>query len=184
MSKSPARRRRTARPLGVLLAGAVATAALVVLPEPAYAVSNSFQFSHNGDQHASFGGNGVVMINGTLTYQDHCVGLDNKPNGVDDFVWAASSVYVVAHDTVWMGSNLKDAGGGDPNVIVASGTSFSGETIAVTTPSGSLGDGAYDIVFDTCQDGVVDREDTIFSDAFTVDVPDGNVPPVDPSLAG
>ena len=182
MSKSPSRRRRTARPLGVLLAGTVAAAALVVLPEPAYAVSNSFQFSHNRDQHASFGANGVVMIDGTLTYQDHCVGLDNKPKGVDDFVWAASSIYVVAHDTVWMGSNLKDAGGGDPNVIVASGTSFSGETIAVTTPSGSLGDGAYDIVFDTCQDGIVDREDTIFSDAFTVDVPDGNVPPVDPSL--
>ena len=79
MSQSPSRRRRTARPLGVLLAGAVATAALVVLPEPAYAVSNSFQFSHNRDQHASFGANGVVMIDGTLAHQDHCVGLDNLP---------------------------------------------------------------------------------------------------------
>ncbi|HZG93253.1 MAG TPA: hypothetical protein VEZ46_00935 [Mycobacteriales bacterium] len=41
------------------------------------------------------------------------------------------------------------------------------------TPTGSLGEGEFDVVFDTCQDGVVDFEDEIFYEAITVEVPDG-----------
>lgn len=70
------------------------------------------------------------------------------------------------------GSALTDASG-TPNVIqsVASGGLIVDEIIAITAPGGTLGPGTYDVVEDTCQNGVFDGSDSILPNAFTVTIP-------------
>ncbi|MDD1709727.1 MAG: hypothetical protein LUQ37_02320, partial [Methanoregulaceae archaeon] len=155
----------------------VATTAGLLTAPSAFAGGNVMSFS-DGSDHKSFGANGVVTIDGSITFDDGC-----GTGGVDDFVYPATDVYIVQSGSAAPGATLTDAGGEGPNTIVGTGSgAFLGELIAVTTPSGSLGDGQYDVVFDTCQDGVVGPGDAVFADAITVDVPDGQVPPVDASL--
>ncbi len=159
-----------------------ATSAVVGLASPAQASSNSFQFSVGGSQHMSFSANGTIMIDGSLAFDNDCRDAKGVAKGIRDFVYPASDVYIVTAGSAGLGAKLTDAGGGRPNTIVAPGTMFLGEVIGFTYPSGKIGDGAFDIVFDTCQDGSVDPEDTVFHDAFTVDVPDGQIPPPSDSI--
>lgn len=173
---------RTSRVLGTTLATALAAGLLVASPTTAQASGNSLYFP-NGSDHASFGANGVVMIDGSITFDDDCLGWGGTRKGTDDFVYPATDVYIVEAGSASDGSGLTDAAGEGPNTIVGTGSgAFIGELIAVATPTGLLGEGEYDIVYDTCQDGVVDAEDEIFYDAITVDVPDGQLPPVDASI--
>ena len=174
--------RTTRRALSAVCATALAAGLGVVTAAPAHAAGNTLSIGPTGSDHASYAGNGVVVIDGSITFEDDCRGM-GSPNGSPDWIYPATDVYLVPTGSVALWSTLKDASGGEPNTIVGtSGGAFLGEIIAVTTPSGTLGDGEYDIVYDTCQDGVLDRADEIFSEAVLVDVPDGEVPPVDPSL--
>ncbi len=167
-------RRRLVPVLTVALAAGTAS---LVAPPSAFAGGNSMYFSDGSDHH-SYGGNGVVRIDGSITFDDACA-----PGGVDDFVYPATDVYIVQAGSAVDGASLSDAGGNEPNTIIGTGSgAFLDELIAVTTPSGSLGDGTYDVVFDTCQDGFFGAGDAVFRNAITVDVPDGAVPPVDASL--
>ncbi|HEX3003968.1 MAG TPA: hypothetical protein VHO27_07140, partial [Angustibacter sp.] len=171
-------RARLRRRVAPVVAAALAAGALsLVAPPSAFAGGNSMYFADGSDHH-SYGGNGVVRIDGSITFDDAC-----GPGGVDDFVYPATDVYLIQAGATVDGATLSDAGGDSPNTIIGTGSgAFLDELIAVTTPSGSLGDGTYDIVFDTCQDGVFNAGDAVFRGAVTVDVPDGQVPPVDASL--
>ncbi len=131
-------------------------------PPAAQAATNTIDFGGGRDWVAA-GPNAVIKIDGSLEYDDDCFG-----GGVKDFVWPASDVYVVPTGTVEEGDKLTDVSGA-PNTIVAPGTMFIGEVIAITTPSGSLGAGEYDVVYDTCQDGKVDfPADEVFEEAIVV----------------
>ncbi len=164
-------------------ASAVAlTSAVVAVASPAQASSNAFSFTVGGNQHMSFLANGTIMIDGSLAFDNECRDAKGVGYGIRDFVYPASDVYIVNAGSAGLGSSLDDAGGGRPNTIVAPGTMFLGEVIGFTYPSGKIGDGTFDIVFDTCQDGRVDPEDTVFHDAITVDVPDGQIPPPSDSI--
>src|SRR5215208_3013689 len=122
--------------------------------------ADTLSFGDRGTQ-ATFGANEIVRIDGSITYDGNCP----KP-GINDFFYAASDVYLVPAGSV--GGELQDAGGGRPNTIVASTTTFLEEVIAVTAPAGHLDEGTYDVVYDTCQDGQFDPgRDTVFLDAVT-----------------
>jgi alpha-tubulin suppressor-like RCC1 family protein len=170
------------RRLGLLLSTAVTVAASVTVigGGEATAGGNSLYFS-NGSDNVTVGANAAIYIDGTITFDANCQG-GTRP-GIDDFVYPATDVYIVPAGSAADGSGLTDAGGNGPNTIVGTGSgAFIGELIAVVYPSGSLGEGEYDVVYDTCQDGVVDFEDEIWYDAITVDIPDGQLPPVDASI--
>ena len=66
--------RRVRRTLSGLLTAALGAGLLVVLPTPAQRGGNSLYFSHNGSDHASFSANGAVFIDGTITFDDDCLG--------------------------------------------------------------------------------------------------------------
>lgn len=154
----------------------VATTALVAVAPPAHASDDSMTFSVGGGDHVSLAANGTIMIDGSLAFDNEC------RTGIRDFVYPATDVYLVESGTTAPGAKLVDAGGGRPNTIVAPGTMFLGEVIGFTVPSGKIGDGTFDIVYDTCQDGWLDPEDTVFEEAVDVDVPDGQVPPPSDSI--
>ena len=158
-------------------ASAVAvTSALVAIAPPAHASDDSMSFSVGGGDHVSLQANGTIMIDGSLAFDNECL------TGIRDFVYPATDVYLVESGSAQPGAKLVDAGGGRPNTIVAPGTMFLGEVIGFTYPSGKIGDGTFDIVYDTCQDGWLDPEDTVFEEAVDVDVPDGQIPPPSDSI--
>ncbi|GEM_PF-1790686 len=118
-----------------------------------------------------YGPNQSVLASGSLTRD--C-----------DFIYTASDVYVVPSGTVSTGSGLSDVSG-TPNTIQSAmlGSAFIDEVLAITQPSGTLGPGTYDVVEDTCQNGVFDGSDTILREAFSVRFP-SDVPPLpDPAIA-
>lgn len=139
-------------------------AALLAAPTRAVAAgSDSLSFGEGAA--GTFGANEVVRIDGRLTYETRC------PGGVPDFVYPATDVYIVAA-VPGEGGELRDVAGGPPNTIVSTASLFIGEIIAVTAPTGSLEEGTYSVVYDTCQDGKFDGSvDTIFVDAITVRLP-------------
>jgi len=150
------------------------------MPSPADAAGNSLYFA-NGSDNITVGAGAAIYIDGTITFDSNCQG-GTRP-GTDDFVYPATDIYIVNAGSASDGSGLTDAGGNGPNTIVGTGSgAFLAELIAVVTPSGSLGEGEYDVVYDTCQDGIVGFEDEIWYDAITVDVPDGQLPPVNDSI--
>ena len=121
----------------------------------------------NGEFQRAAGANDAIYIDGLIPYNDNCL-----HGGTQDFLYPATDVYIVPAGTASGGAKLTDVNG-TPNTIVATSTGvFVGEMIAVTTPSGSLGAGDYDVVYDNCQDGQYDPgRDTIFRDAVTVEMP-------------
>jgi alpha-tubulin suppressor-like RCC1 family protein len=138
---------------------------LALTPPSAHASGrDSLQFGENGPI-ATFGANAVIGIDGSITFNDDC-----PKGGIDDFVFPVTDVYVV-HPGTGHDNELVDVGG-RPNTIVSNATLFTDETIAVTAPSGHLGNGVYDVVYDTCQDGGYDPGvDTVFEGAITVALP-------------
>lgn len=173
------RRRPVARALSALATAAMIAGLLVGLPTAALAAQNSLVLPGGGD-YVTLGANGTLFIDGTVSYDDHCQ-WDGE-GGVDDFFYPATDVYIVPAGSAVDGAELHDVNG-QPNTIVATGSgAFLGELIGVAPPTGMLGDGEYDIVYDTCQDGTVSESDEVFSDAIVVDVADGQLPPVDASI--
>ncbi len=171
---------RTTRGLtaGTLLAGLVA-----LVPSAADASASDSMTFGAGRESISAGANAMIMIDGSIRYENNCRRVAARNTFEEDWIYPATDVYIVPTGSILYGQELKDAGGEGPNTIVGTGSgAFLGELIAVTTPSGTLGDGDFDVVFDTCQDGMVDTADTIFSNVIHIDVPDGDVPPVDPSI--
>ena len=151
--------RHTRRTVAAL---AVAAATATFTAEARAADSISF-----GDQgsHGTFGANGIVRIDGSITYRSDCP----KP-GIPDWFYPATDVYLVPEGSGT--GELHDVGGGRPNTIVSATTAFLDEVIAMTAPAGNLDEGAYDVVYDTCQDGNFDPGwDTVFPDAVTVELP-------------
>jgi len=95
--------------------------------------------------------------------------------------YAASDVYLVA-EAPDDGDELVDTSG-TPSTIVSPGTMFIEETIAITAPSGTTGEGTYSIVYDSCQDGIYQpTQDSLFPDVVTVEMP-AELPPVDAAIA-
>jgi len=132
----------------------VATGTVAMAPA---AHADATSFALNG---YTFGPNQYVVIDiGTLTRD--C-----------DVFWTTSDIYVVPSGSVGMGGSLSDVSGA-PNTLMGTGigSGVFGEVIAITAPGGTLGPGTYDIIEDTCQDGVVDGSDSILSNAFEVVIP-------------
>ena len=109
--------------------------------------------------------------------------------GCDPFsgIVRISDVYVVPTGTVSTAGTLSDAGGGYPSTYVSAlaGGGIIDEIVAITQPTGSLGSGTYDLVEDTCQDGVFNpATDYVLENAFTVTIP-SDIPmmPINPQLA-
>lgn len=173
------RRRPAPRAVAALVTAALTSGLLVGLPGQALAAQNSVDFPSNAD-YFTLGANGTLVINGTIAYDDHC--QSDGEGGVDDFVYPATDVYLVPAGSAVDGATLHDVND-QPNTIVGTGSgAFSGELIGVAPPTGKLPEGEYDLVYDTCQDGVVSESDEVWTDAVVVDVPDGQLPPVDASI--
>src|SRR5690606_21797598 len=126
------------------LAAAVTAAAValtgIVLAAPARADAGTFELGSY-----TYGPNSYVVIDfGTLTRD--C-----------DRFWTTSDIYVVPSGTVSEGGTLSDVSG-SPNTVMGTslGSAVLGEVIGITAPGGNIGPGTYDIVEDTCQDGVFD----------------------------
>lgn len=162
----PRRRRGLPRlPALVLAAAATALGLPVVTASPA-AAAGADALSFGEEASATVGANAVVRIDGRLTYETRCAAP-----GFPDFVYPATDVYLVTEAPA-AGATLTDAAGGPPNTIIATASMFIGEIIAITSPSGSLDEGTYSVVYDTCQDGRFDAAvDTVFADVLTVRLP-------------
>ena len=166
------------RAIAALIAVAIVAALFVALPaQPAGAAGfNSLSFA-DGSTSKTFGANGAVIIDGVLAYDDGC----QFDQGVKDFFYPATDVYIVPTGSA--GGKLTDVGGENPNTIVAPTSGiFLDEVIAFTSPSGTLGEGVYDIVYDTCQDGFLTEGDAVFSQAVKVTMPE-TLPPASPAIA-
>ncbi|MBD8078372.1 PKD domain-containing protein [Cellulosimicrobium arenosum] len=138
-----------------VLAGVLATGTSVVVAGPAAANAQTFAFGRS-----VYGANEVVLIEtGGLTRD--C-----------DFIETTSDVYVVPTGSVSPGSTLSDVSG-TPNTIQSFllGSAVIDEQVAITAPGGTLGTGTYDVVEDTCQNGIFDGSDTIAREAFSVQIP-------------
>jgi alpha-tubulin suppressor-like RCC1 family protein len=150
--------------IAVLLLSAVLAAQVAVPLDARAAGADALDFG-GGATSATFGANAVVRIDGRLTYETRC------PGGIPDWFYPATDVYLVS-GTPAPGTTLTDAGGGPPNTIVSTQSMFLGEILAITAPTGSLGEGTYSVVYDTCQDGMFDADlDTVFADAVSVRMP-------------
>lgn len=159
----------TARNMVAVLAVGALGATTLFPPAPASAVgADALSFS---DGSGAFGANAVVRIDGRLTYETRC------PAGINDFVYPATDVYVTAAEPA-AGARLEDAGNGPPNTIISTASVFIDEVIAITGPTGSLDQGSYSVVYDTCQDGIFQPSiDTVFPAVMTVQIP-AILPPV------
>ncbi len=160
-------RRRASRGLALTLAAtAAAGGAVVAVQAPAAANDNMLWVGKIGETHGTFGANAVVRIWGDLRVKT----FGCPEDGVNDFVYPTSNVYVVAPGSGT--GELTDVTGGRPNTVVQYASVFDDEIIAMTQPGGTLPEGTYDVVFDTCQDGRFDPEDdTVFPNAITVTMP-------------
>jgi len=169
------------RAVSALLAAAVTASVMVVAPaQPAAAASyNQLTFA-DGAEFQVFGANGAVIIDGVIAYDDGCI----YDEGVKDFFYPATDVYLVPTRSVGgYNDKLVDAGGEGPNTIVAfSSGIFLDETIAFTSPAGKLGEGEYDVVYDTCQDGFFNEGDELFSEVVIVEMPE-TLPSASPAIA-
>src|SRR5262245_64712784 len=171
------------RALGLLLVSTLTLGAVTItasaVPKMASAATplgNLIDFG-DGEFQRSAGANDAIYIDGLIPYNDNCL-----HGGTQDFLYPATDVYIVPAGSASGGAKLTDVNG-TPNTIVATSTGvFVGEMIAVTAPTGTLGAGDYDVIYDNCQDGTVDPEDAVWPDAISVTMPAGDLPPVSGSI--
>ena len=151
----------------VLLGGLVVAAA----PPASADVGQFLWLDEQGTEAGVYGPNSQVVINlGAIAYA--C-----------DFIYPTADVYVVS-GVPGDGATLTDVSGGKNTVFGSWGGGIFDEPIAVTVPSGKLGAGTYSVVYDECQDGEFDAGlDAVFVDAITVELPPGELPPIDPAIA-
>lgn len=91
-----------------------------------------------------------------------------------DDIYTTSDIYIVPTGSVDVGDSLPGLDpSGAPNTITSTSLDrgILGETIGFTAPSGSIGIGTWDVVEDTCQDGIFNGSDTVLSPGFTVTIP-------------
>lgn len=167
------------------LVRAVVVAALaattVILPAgPALADEDSIRFT-SGEAHATLGPSQVLRVDGRIRYFNNCSAPANG-GGIDDFVYPAADIYVINSDfDPSDGDNLVDETG-TPTTIVQAGGTFVDEILAITQPSGSLPEGEYSIVVDTCQNGVFNASsDLLLHGVISVRFPPV-LPPIDSSI--
>lgn len=162
---------------------ALVLVALVLGTRPAGAASaNDFYLGPElgGPQQGTFGPNTVIHFSGKNRFINAC----REMEGINDFVYPAGDVYVIAGgSTPGTGAKLKDAGGAPSTVIETTTAGFQDEVLSITVPGGKLGAGTYSVVFDTCQDGkFTPQEDDFFPDAITVELP-AVLPAIAPYIA-
>ena len=163
------RSRMTTCALFAVLAAFVA-ALLAAGPARAADDGNQFEFE-NGTQQMSYGANAMIILSkGTLHYDKDCAALKGEPE--NDLFVAVSDVYVVPHNSVHGGDQpLVDTAVDGQNTIVGGGL-FLAEVVGFTGPAGTLGEGVYDLVFDSCQNGFYEpAHDTVFPGAITIHYP-------------
>jgi PKD repeat protein len=136
-------------------------------------------WTEDGQAYHTFGGNAAITIHtGKMQVIPHC-----SP-GTADGINAWTDLYIVKSGEITALSNgkeLKDAGGGKPNTVMAlSSGIFISETIGYTGPDGKIPPGEYAVVFDECQDGKFNYLiDGVIDPAFKVEYTTGVVPPLD-----
>jgi PKD repeat protein len=156
---------------------ALAATAFVLTPIAAPVAHAGSLLWPNGSTFKTFGPNEAIKIDlGTISYTGGC-----SSDGYDDFFYAFADVYIVAAGSVSVGDALVDVGGVENTVMGVGGGLFIDETIGYTGPAGQIPQGTYAIVYDECQDGRLDGNDSIFDPAFEVIIP-ADVPPAPPSL--
>lgn len=132
---------------------------------PAVAAGTNQLMFPDGSTSIAVGANAAIRIDGRLTYEIAC-----PTGGLRDFIYPATDVYLIRSDDPQF-PTLRDVSG-VPNTIVSTQSVFLSEIIGITKPSGTLGTGVYDIVYDTCQNGVFDpAADDRYEAAVTVTVP-------------
>lgn len=121
----------------------------------------------NGTTYTTFGPNETITIDyGLIKFINNCAGGD------DDYIYPFADIYIVpASSNIIIGSALIDVSGVPNTVEAASGGVFVSEDIGFTEPTGTIKAGLYSIVYDECQNGIFDEEDTIFQNAFNVIIP-------------
>lgn len=162
---------------------ALVLVALVVGTRPARAASvNDFYLGPElgGPRQGTFGPNQVIRFSGKNRFINAC----REMEGINDFVYPAGDVYVIAGgSTPGSGAKLKDEGGAPSTVIETTNAGFQDEILSITVPGGKLGAGTYSVVFDACQDGkFTPQEDDFFPDAITVELP-AVLPAIAPYIA-
>src|SRR5262249_6971112 len=141
-----------------------------------------------------FGPNDVIIISaGKIAFLTARDGNLPAGAGISDFFAPVADVYIVpVGRTVDTGVDPTQVGdaqitGGDPLIAAPAGPNttpadglggtFGEEIIGVTAQAGNLGQGEYSVVYDEDQNGIVDKYDAVFEDAFSVDLLQGGPPP-------
>ena len=164
----PRRSARSERLRAGLLAMILVLASTMSVVTPARAIGLGRPLVRRGRESptGTFGANDIVRIDGRITFNKDC-----PEGGNNDWVYPATDVYIVVGG-VSDGMKLEDVTGAMPNTIMPGSTVFTEEVIAATVPGGHLGEGIYDVVYDTCQDGTYDAGvDTQFPGVITVTLP-------------
>ena len=134
-----------------------------VFSGPAFA-SHQFLLWTDGNAFTTFGpGSSITVDTGAIEFE--C-----------DTFFPIADIYVMRRGELGhSGGTLTDVSG-TPNTVTGSsvGGAFVGETIGFVG-SGGIGRGTYVVVYDECQNGVLDPIDKVFAPAFEVIVP-GNAP--------
>jgi hypothetical protein len=165
------------------IGGGLVLLTLALCARPASAASvNDFYLGPElgGPQQGTFGPNTVIHFSGKNRFINAC----REMEGVNDFVYPAGDVYVIAGgSTPGSGAKLKDAGGAPSTVIETTTAGFQDEILSITVPGGKLDAGTYSVVFDACQDGkFTPQEDDFWPDAITVELP-AVLPAIAPYIA-
>src|SRR5262245_50396029 len=104
------------RALSALVASALMLGAVPITTHAATPPDNLIDFG-NGEFQRAAGANDAIYIDGLIPYDDHCL---RKPS-IQDFLYPATDVYIVAAGSASGGANLTDVNG-TPNTIVATST--------------------------------------------------------------
>jgi hypothetical protein len=147
---------------------------------PAGASAATLDWSDDGNDFAVFGpAEQVAIHSGRFDVVSDC-----SASGIDDFIFPWTTVYVVpsAPGNHPLGTALKDVSGAPNQIMGTSGGLFIGEPIGNTHPAGALGEGTYAVIFDECQDGVLDVNDTVVDPAFEVRRGSGAIPSISPYI--
>lgn len=110
-------------------------------------------------------------FSGVCTLCDDC----DDPGVCDSYfgINVSARAYIVPHDSVSGGSevSLAPLAIGPYHLIVqpSSTSGFIDEVIGITAPSGPIGDGTYDLIFDECEDGCFTPGQDCIAATFSVE---------------
>jgi PKD repeat protein len=135
----------------------------LISAHPAFASHQFLWWDETGDvTFKTFNSNSPIIIRqGQMEFVNLC-----EIDGVNDYLWPATDVYIMPSEDIPVGTELEDVSG-VPNTIVSS-TSFG---MFIDEPIGStagMEPGEYAVIYDECQDGDVDPGDFVLRRAFQV----------------